>query len=272
MAIERTTWVVTVGVIVAGFAAQADFTAVGTYDEQVYQTNVVDSVAAAQAGDEAFVIEAGEYAAYVADVAARFSVGRGGVLGLNENRYGEVADGLPLNVSYASGAKILTLTPSAADLLLTNNQTAQTSISGGPGAANAADGLPGGAFYTGAGTSFALDVTSITGGALGEYVDSLGITMLSRAARVHPGTTAVATFSDLSTATATSDIDAINAGDDTFFGFVAPAGESITGVTISWTSNLVALDDVSFTTIPEPGVLALLGVGLGLVAMRRKRR
>ena len=85
--------------------------------------------------------------------------------------------------------------------------------------------------------------------------------------------TAVATFSDSSTATATSAVGAGNATDDTFFGFVAPAGKSISNVTITMTGSTdnLCLDDLAFTTVPEPATVGLLSLG-GAALIRRRRR
>ena len=273
MAIQRSIGI-GVGIMVAtALAAQAvPFTTSGTYDEQANQTNTVDSIAAAAtAGDQPLVIEAGEYGAYKTTVASSHSAGLGGVVHFDENNY-VVAPNVTFQASYASGTKLLDITPVATYITLSGNLTSQTPISGGTGTVlTQPEGMRGGVIYMGNEPSLTLNLGAITGGLPGEYVDSFGITMLSRTSREHLGTTAVATFSDSSTATATSDVGAGDMVDDTFFGFVAPAGKSITSVTISWSSNLVAFDDISFTTIPEPGTLALLAAGLGLVAVRRKR-
>lgn len=272
MTTYRSRWMVA-GLVTAAVSAQATFLTVGTYDEQTFQQNVVDSVATAQAGDEALVIEAAEFNAYKASLAASYAAGMGGVINFDENRWGEIAPGLPFAAEYAAGAKTLTITPNAASLELSGNLTAQFAISGGGGTTNQPIGLPGGVIYGGtASTSLTLDIGAITGGLAGEYVNSLGITMLSRTSRLHPGTVAVATFSDLSTATSSSDIEGGAGLDDTFFGFVAPAGEGITNLTITWTGDRVGFDDLAYTTlVPEPASLVLLAVGVAVLAFRRKR-
>ena len=59
-------------------------------------------------------------------------------------------------------------------------------------------------------------------------------------------------------------------GSDAFFGFV-DTDSSTSQVVISDTGFLVTYDDVSYATIPAPGVLPLLGLA-GLMGTRRRRR
>jgi hypothetical protein len=64
---------------------------------------------------------------------------------------------------------------------------------------------------------------------------------------------------------------------DGFFGFRATAGEQIAGVSITNTDPAgIGYDNVTFNqsaAVPEPGSLALLGLGLaGIVALRRRQR
>lgn len=58
-----------------------------------------------------------------------------------------------------------------------------------------------------------------------------------------------------------------------FFGIKAPGGFDSISVNITGPNNhFIAIDDFRFQAIPEPGVTALLGIGLGLIALRRLRR
>lgn len=58
---------------------------------------------------------------------------------------------------------------------------------------------------------------------------------------------------------------------DTFFGFQAPTGKSISGLTIRPAGgNFLPIDDLAFITVPEPSS-ALLGVIGALTLLRRRR-
>ena len=65
------------------------------------------------------------------------------------------------------------------------------------------------------------------------------------------------------------------AGDNFFLQFAAPAGETITALTIDGSGisggNFFSTDDLGFIAIPEPGTLVLLGIGGLLVGLRRRK-
>jgi hypothetical protein len=78
------------------------------------------------------------------------------------------------------------------------------------------------------------------------------------------------TFSDLSTAVLTDTVTA-NTQDDTFFGFTAPAGVTITKLTIgAGTDNYFAIDDLAFV-IPEPSAVLMGAAGMMGLMIRRRR-
>ena len=271
-------WLAGIAVVAIALAgsvtpAAAAFTAAGVYDEQTYQTNAVDFVAGAAAGSEAIVIDTvAEYEAYKAAVASAFAAGTGGVLNFDENRWGEVSNGLAIDVLFSGGSKSLAITPSSTSgtVSLDGNLTNRKAISGGSGAANLPVGLPGGVITAGT-TNMTFTVGALTGGDAGEIVGSFGATLLSRTSRDLGTVQAVATLDDSSTATASYAVGAMAAGTgDTFFGFVAPAGRSIASVAFTWSGDVTSFDDVAFTTVPEPATMALLAVG-GLIAIRRRR-
>lgn len=87
-----------------------------------------------------------------------------------------------------------------------------------------------------------------------------------------------ATFSGGGTATSSATINALSGAANTFFGFQAPDGETISSVAFSGptgSSNFnIFIDDIGFVTVvPEPSAFLLLGAGgLALVCGRRIRR
>jgi hypothetical protein len=110
-----------------------------------------------------------------------------------------------------------------------------------------------------------------------EYVSALGFTVLERlGANVGNPLSVTATFSDGSTVTAQANMSGASpaSDQDTFFGFIAPSGSSITSVRFN-PGNFTSIDDLAFITssstgIPEPAGLLLLG-GAVFALVRRRR-
>ena len=111
---------------------------------------------------------------------------------------------------------------------------------------------------------------SFTGAAENELVTAFGVTVPSSSLQIL-NVTATAQFSDGSSSTAMRAITETMGAGDTFFGFRAPAGQSIVALTLSNSAgNAIPLDDIAFLTspVPEPSVLLLVGAGLAATASR----
>lgn len=95
---------------------------------------------------------------------------------------------------------------------------------------------------------FTFDIGPITGGPLGETITYVAGTLLDRdGTTLNP--TVIATFSGGGTVTATAEMTgaAPSNDQDTFFGFVAPPGESIVNISFQ-PSGYTNLDDIGFIT------------------------
>ena len=161
----------------------------------------------------------------------------------------------------------------------------RTAISGG--ATNDHLGLIPGNTGSGLGVAacvFAVDITTV-GTEADEYVDMIGNVLIGKgtgqsATLYNPKMTV--TIENLSTAaTSTASIKLNNSwlgGNDAsnaiFFGYRAPDNYKITRAVFdsdTVTGAYMAMDDLAFRLIPEPGTMALLGLG-GLGALIRRRR
>ncbi|MCA9247495.1 MAG: PEP-CTERM sorting domain-containing protein [Planctomycetales bacterium] len=130
------------------------------------------------------------------------------------------------------------------------------------------------------GNDISMTFDSITGGAEFEAVTQIGVTVLSRDSIASSTTTVTAFFSGGGSAFITDTITGPSSNDDTFFSFVAPGGESITGLDFQFVGgpgdDRLAIDDLAFITaqvfpVPEPSTALLLGLGLVGFAARRRR-
>ena len=184
--------------------------------------------------------------AFASAMTTAYSSGFGGVIQFDVS--GETLTSGPAMVAqYASGAKTLSIGLTASSALAisplqpSSGPTGSTNCLSAP---NANPNLGDETFTMGA----------ITGGVAGEKVTQFSFTYLTETALNGLTVTVVATFSDGTTSTVTDTPVNRNTSSpeyDTFFGFVAPAGQYITSVAL--TSNTsrgltTNIDDVAFIT------------------------
>jgi hypothetical protein len=244
------------GLVSACGASFGSPVAVGVYDENVTQPNNVDFTA----------IGSGvSFAAFQAAIPGAFADGRGGVVNCDTftgDRGYTYAGGVKefflfeaLGSTYGVGAPGIESTP----------------VSDGGAFAGSPPDFHGVAWNV-----------SLTGAVPGEAIYQIGLTVLSKSRSGVPvdfGTvTATALLSGGGTVSAGRIInEGIGLG-DTFFGLVAPAGQSITQVQVRNNStspfqSFMWVDDIGFITrpIPEPASLAP-GAILAAAAWRSMRR
>ncbi len=228
--------VVVVGFVLAlGGIAQATFDAVGVYDpdddphhNQVDQSGVYDSHTG-DAGPENVI----DLATFQALIGPAFDEDSGGVVDLESGSL----DGQDIIAKF--GPKSLTISGVSGIMNIGSSvKNGRTPISGRRRMAksNTAD--------------FALDIGPVIGGEPGEVVTYFAGSLLDRdAANLAPIVTATFSGGGTVTTVATMSGDAPSCDQDTFFGFVAPPGQSIVNVTFNPTGGpYTNLDDVAFIT------------------------
>lgn len=173
------------------------------------------------------------------------------------------------NVTFAAGSKTLAIT---------NGPSGQGPWQISPGSANrvpisgASTTTPA---YLGKGTGnsgadFDFQIGAITGGAADEKVTAIGVTWCSRSDG-NATVTATAYLADVSgtpagTIATNRAVTSSAGGQDTFFGFRAPAGYQITRLLIDSSGGFSSVDDLGFTTavITPPPKAPVIAVNLPL--------
>lgn len=256
-------------VLAPGGAARAAFTSVGVYDEAAFQPNQVDGNASGNPLSSTAITDA---AGFTTAVAAAFAAGRGGVINFDN---GSLDADRTFTATYNGGASVVTFTTNADMIISTVNPSSGTVT---PISNNNAETT------TDTGNVMQPD-TAANGGAAdftismaaGFNVQTIGFTINSRANASYPqNVTVTPTFSISGVGTPlVSNIGSTKGTDDTFYGFTAPLGESITAIAIDTASTgdnaRVTIDDLGFI-VPEPtGVGLLAAAALPLLARRRRR-
>lgn len=209
------------------------FTTVGVYDEPG-QLNSVDFVASGSTL---------EFNQFQADVAAAFTNDMGGV---NQCYVISSAYG-PYPFSYGvSQSKLLNMTgPTNNQIGITSSDTLIKSISESGIWASTKPQM----------TFFLGDISS---SAPNESVVKFGFTILSTSLFSLGNVTATATFSGGGKASANRFINEMAGSGDTFFGFTAPNGESISSVTFTNSAGRsMFFDDIGFITASIPPALTI---------------
>lgn len=231
----------------------------GVYDENTNQANVVDaSYSGVPTSGVATVISVSVFST---NVSAAYLEGRGGVINFDDVASGNSGQ---IEASYAGGASTLTIT---------GNNTGQINTTAADLNTIRATPISGSIFLRAAASPQTFNFST---GLL-----ELGFTVLARNTARSFSTTL--TYSDGSTAVfPTYSVNATSAAGqpdatsspDTFFGFRAPDGLSITSLRLSGVSGAgdnLPIDDIGFIVVPEPSVATLAVLGLFMTIARRRR-
>ncbi len=122
---------------------------------------------------------------------------------------------------------------------------------------------------------FNFNIGPITGGMPNEAITSFGITVIDRSGSGTATYTGTANFSGGGSVTSQFLLSNDgNSDEDTFFGYIAPTGQSITSVYIDGSNSglFTTVDDLGYiaTAIPEPSTTALFAILIPLLARRRR--
>jgi len=232
---------------------------VGVYDS-TNNANAVDRVAAGSISLTTFTT----------DVATAFSNNLGGVIDFNT---GSINTQTGIDAKYGTGlGKTLSISTSSNYNIQTSNNIRAISDT---------QSITGHFLLDSTATQFStFTVGSITNGSVGEVVTQFGFTILARNGGGTPTIVVTATFSNATTASAsaaftvTSTIPSTT--EDSFYGFTAPAGKSISSVQVNYGAAgdlRRGIDDIAFVTsvIPEPSTFLMGLGGVSLLFIFRRR-
>ena len=258
--------------LVGASSATAQTPTTGVYDNPVVIPNQVD-----QSAGFLFGVGVGVGAANVVGVSPfttqvlnAFNANLGGVFTFDN--VGFNANVTSLSLSYGAGqSKSFTLGQGSPGNLLATTTVLSEAISGDQvGVKNISAANPDFTFVF---SSFANNF-----GAPDQGVTAFGFTFLSQgiSSPVNYGQLqATATFSGGGTVTAGAFVNSLRTVGDTFFGFIAPAGQTITSVTLPvGVTGDAFIEDVAVITAPaapEPTALTLTGLGFAIWLARRDR-
>lgn len=217
------TFLIAVIIAFAGSAAGQVFYTVGEYDEPT-QTNTVDFVATGSTLN---------FAQFKEDVAAAFANNYGGV----NQCYAIGGNAGPYSFSFGiNHTKQLNM------IGATNNQIGITASS------SLIQSISGIALWE-SGPQMTFFLQDVGASIAGESVIKFGLTILSTTLFSMGEVTGTATFSGGSKVSASRVISEAAGHGDTFFGFVAPSGESIASVTFTNSAGRsMFIDDIGFIT------------------------
>jgi hypothetical protein len=254
--------VIVVGLLVDGRQAQAiTYAGVGVYDESLTViapnliSNQIDTNAAAGAGAGTNV----SVAQFTTDVLTAFNADAGAVVNFDG---AALTTEKTFDVTYgASQANTLTVT--------------LTTLAGGVPAFNFQTGGDASSVPVSGTQYFGLSTGSDYGLTFSTPLVEWGLTALSRTASRTVNAITI-TLDDASTYVFSNEAIAastsgVNGPDDTFFGYSAPTGRTISSVAID-ASGTMRWDEMGFIVVPEPNAWLLGGIGLVGIAGARKRR
>ncbi len=232
-------------VLVLGLSgvAQGVFDTVGVYDpddaphhNQVDQSGAYDSHTG-NAGPENVI----DLATFQELIGPAFAADAGGVVDGTEDGIEGTVEGQDIIANFGtSKTKSVTIT----------NTTGNIGTNPGSGSGNRQPISGDIRFWKNGSNDFVFDIGTVTGGVPGEVVTHFAMTVIDRDTRnLAPSVTATFSGGGTVTATATMSGDLPSNDEDTFFGFVAPEGESITNVNFDLASGTFTYsDDIAFIT------------------------